>query len=188
VSSLSYLLGTLVERGYLARDGRRYSAGPGCSGCRRAAAVQPRRARRAAGAHAARPAQRDHELLHPPRLGGRGAGDRIERAGAALRGADRQPAADARARLGQGAARGAQRRRDSTHYSPRADRTRYTASTVVSEKALRKEIAQIRKDGFSFTDEEFSLGIVGIGRAVTIAGEAVGALSVAIPRRASTRR
>src|SRR5690606_21931318 len=29
VSSLSYLLGTLVERGYLARDGRRYSAGPG---------------------------------------------------------------------------------------------------------------------------------------------------------------
>src|SRR5688572_31317065 len=29
VSSLSYLLGTLVERGYLAREGRRYSAGPG---------------------------------------------------------------------------------------------------------------------------------------------------------------
>jgi DNA-binding IclR family transcriptional regulator len=29
VSSLSYLLGTLVERGYLIRQGRRYSAGPG---------------------------------------------------------------------------------------------------------------------------------------------------------------
>lgn len=29
VSSLSYLLATLVERDYLARDGRRYSAGPG---------------------------------------------------------------------------------------------------------------------------------------------------------------
>ena len=29
VSSLSYLLATLVERGYLAREGRRYSAGPG---------------------------------------------------------------------------------------------------------------------------------------------------------------
>ena len=29
VSSLSYLLATLVEREYLARDGRRYSAGPG---------------------------------------------------------------------------------------------------------------------------------------------------------------
>jgi IclR family acetate operon transcriptional repressor len=29
VSSLSYLLGTLVERGYLTRDGRRYLAGPG---------------------------------------------------------------------------------------------------------------------------------------------------------------
>ena len=29
VSSLSYLLSTLVERGYLQREGRRYSAGPG---------------------------------------------------------------------------------------------------------------------------------------------------------------
>ena len=29
VSSLSYLLSTLVERQYLTRDGRRYSAGPG---------------------------------------------------------------------------------------------------------------------------------------------------------------
>src|SRR5437764_2390224 len=29
VSSLSYLLATLVERGYLVRDGRRYSGGPG---------------------------------------------------------------------------------------------------------------------------------------------------------------
>ncbi len=29
VSSLSYLLGTLVERGYLARAGRRYLPGPG---------------------------------------------------------------------------------------------------------------------------------------------------------------
>src|SRR5687767_4498343 len=29
VSSLSYLLATLVERGYLQRQGRRYTAGPG---------------------------------------------------------------------------------------------------------------------------------------------------------------
>lgn len=59
---------------------------------------------------------------------------------------------------------------------------RFTASTVVAEKALRKELALVRKDGFAFTDEEFSLGIVGIGRVVTIDGEAVGALSVAIPK------
>jgi IclR family acetate operon transcriptional repressor len=33
VSSLSYLLATLAEREYLARQGRRYLPGPGWSGC-----------------------------------------------------------------------------------------------------------------------------------------------------------
>src|SRR6188508_2751705 len=78
VSSLSYLLGTLVERGYLARDGRRYSAGPGLQ------RLQARRARRAAGAHASSPAQRDHQLLHSQRVGCRGDRHRVKRAGAAL--------------------------------------------------------------------------------------------------------
>ena len=52
---------------------------------------------------------------------------------------------------------------------------------MTSEKALRRQIEQIRSTGFSLTDEEFSLGIRGIGRVVTIGGEAVGALSIAIP-------
>jgi IclR family acetate operon transcriptional repressor len=67
-------------------------------------------------------------------------------------------------------------------YFAEADRIRFTASTVTGEKALRKEIAQVRQSGFSFTDEEFSLGIIGIGRAVTMGGETVGALSVAVPK------
>jgi IclR family acetate operon transcriptional repressor len=53
---------------------------------------------------------------------------------------------------------------------------------VTSEKALRKEIAEARATGFSWADEEFSLGIIGIGRVVTSGGEAIGALSVAIPK------
>lgn len=67
-------------------------------------------------------------------------------------------------------------------YFAETDRQRFTPSTVTSEKALRKEVAEIRKTGFSWADEEFSLGIIGIGRAVTMGGETVGALSVAIPK------
>ena len=43
-------------------------------------------------------------------------------------------------------------------------------------------VAQIRQIGFAVTDEEFSLGIRGVGRVVTIGGEPVGALSVAVPK------
>ena len=67
-------------------------------------------------------------------------------------------------------------------YFAETERTRFTPSTVTAEKALRREIGQIRSTGFALTDEEFSLGIRGIGRVVTIGGEAVGALSVAIPK------
>ena len=105
VSSLSYLLGTLVDRGYLAREGRRYSAGPGL-----------------------------------------------------------------------------QRLQASPGGFSLAERQRFTPATVTAEKALRREIGEIRKTGFAVTDEEFSLGIRGIGRVVTIGGEPVGALSVAIPK------
>jgi IclR family acetate operon transcriptional repressor len=47
---------------------------------------------------------------------------------------------------------------------------------------LRKEIGEVRGTGFSWADEEFSLGIVGIGRAVTMGDETIGALSVAVPK------
>ena len=67
-------------------------------------------------------------------------------------------------------------------YLAETDRQRFTPSTVTAEKALRKDIAEVRRSGFSWADEEFSLGIIGIGRAVTMDGETVGALSVAIPK------
>jgi IclR family transcriptional regulator, acetate operon repressor len=67
-------------------------------------------------------------------------------------------------------------------YFAETERERFTPATVTSEKALRREIAQIRKTGFAITDEEFSLGIRGVGHVVTIGGEPVGALSVAVPK------
>ncbi len=51
-----------------------------------------------------------------------------------------------------------------------------------AKRRLRKELDEVRKTGFARTDEEYSLGITGIGRVVTIGGEVVGALSVAIPK------
>jgi IclR family acetate operon transcriptional repressor len=46
VSSLSYLLATLVERQYLTREGRRYLPGPGWSACASPPQRSPGRPRR----------------------------------------------------------------------------------------------------------------------------------------------
>src|SRR5690606_21511757 len=61
-------------------------------------------------------------------------------------------------------------------------RLRLTPSSVLTERALREELAQGRADGYAFSDEVFILGIAGIGRLATIAGEPIGAFSVAIPK------
>src|SRR5690606_3772357 len=67
-------------------------------------------------------------------------------------------------------------------YFAETEREKFTPSTVTTEKALRKDIAEVRRTGFAVTDEEYSLGIRGIGRVVTIGGEAVGSLSVGVPK------
>ena len=67
-------------------------------------------------------------------------------------------------------------------YFAESERRRFTPDTVTAEKALRRQIAEIRRTGFAVTDEEFSLGIRGVGRVVTIGGDPVGALSVAVPK------
>ena len=59
---------------------------------------------------------------------------------------------------------------------------RFTPMTLASEPKLRKQLADIRETGFSHTDEEYSLGINGLGRAVRIGGDVAGALSIAVPK------
>jgi IclR family acetate operon transcriptional repressor len=142
VSSLSYLLGTLVDRGYLAREGRRYSAGPrlqrlqanpgGFSIAERAAPlVRTLRVQLNETTSFFVRSEWDVEAIV------------TETSEQALRYSrpDRAAAADARARLGQGAARGAARRRARALF--RRDRApALHPSTVTSEKALRREIAE----------------------------------------------
>lgn len=67
-------------------------------------------------------------------------------------------------------------------YFREADRANFTPRTVTDEPTLRRQLTQIRESGLARTEDEYSLGIVGIGRAARIGGEMVGAFSVAIPK------
>lgn len=182
VSSLSYLLGTLVDRGYLARDGRRYSAGPGLQ----------RLQTRSGGfslAERAAPLVRTLrvQLNETTSFFIRSAWDVeaivTESSEQALRYSVPTGARLPMHAFASGKALLAALADDELdRYFVESERARFTPATITAEKALRKEIAQIRSTGFALTDEEFSLGIRGIGRVVTIGGEAVGALSCAIPK------
>ena len=182
VSSLSYLLGTLVDRGYLNRDGRRYSAGPG---------LQRLQARPGGFTLAERAAPLVRtlrvQLNETTSFFVRSAWDVeaivTENSEQALRYAVPTGTRLPMHALASGKALLAALPDDEVdRYFAESERTRFTPSTVTGEKALRREIEEIRKIGIALTDEEFSLGIRGIGRVVTVGGEAVGALSVAVPK------
>ena len=182
VSSLSYLLGTLVDRGYLAREGRRYSAGPGLE------RLQARThgftlAERAAPLVRALRVQLNETASFWVRSEWTVEAIVTESSEQALRysvsAGERLPMhalASGKALLA------ALPDEELDRYFAEAERARCTPSTVTGEKALRRELAEVRKRGYALTDEEYSLGIRGIGRVVTIGGEPVGSLSLGIPK------
>ncbi len=148
VSSLSYLLATLVERGYLQRQGRRYTAGPGL-------------ARLQARGHGFSLAERVQPLVRTLRVQLNETASFFVRSGwdmeaiatetsdQALRYAvptgTRLPMhalASGKAMLG-----GAERRRNSTAISPRASASKFTPQTVTSEARAPQADQQIRKTG-----------------------------------------
>jgi IclR family acetate operon transcriptional repressor len=182
VSSLSYLLGTLVDRGYLARDGRRYSAGPGLE------RLQARPggfslAERAAPLVRTLRVQLNETVSFWVRRGWEAEPIATESSEQALRYAIQTgrrlplyPLASGKALLA------ALPDEELDRYFAEVRLERLTPLTVTSEARLRKQLAEVRKIGFAVTEEENTLGINGIGRVVTIGGEVVGALSVAIPK------
>lgn len=181
VSSLSYLLNTLVERNYLARTGRRYAPGPGLERLQatapvftladrvaplvRALRIQLNETasffvRRAWTVEAIATETSDHALRYAVAIGA-GAPLHAFSSGKALMAA--MPEQELR------------------RYFAATERRAFTAATVVCEASLRKEIAGIRASGVARSFEEHTPGIVGLGRAARIDGEVVGAFSVAIP-------
>lgn len=181
VSSLSYLLTTLVDRGYLARDGRCYAPGPALARLQPAATARDFLDRVGGVAAALRDqlnesvaffVRRDFEVeAVASAVGtqalrysfdiGRRAPLHIISAGKAILAALPDDELD--------------------RYFHESTRAAFTANTLTDEAALRADLASARASGIARTREEQTLGIAGIGRAVVIDGELMGAMSVAIP-------
>lgn len=187
ISSLSYLLATLIERGYLARAGRLHTPGPALArlvpagrGEKLADRVAPRvrslslqlnetvaffvrhgfEMEAIASEVSAQALRYTVELGRPLPLHAFAAGKAILAA------------------LGE---------TELDDYFATVERIAYRPQTITSEPALRAELARIRENGVAHTAEEYTTGILGIGCAVTSAdGTLLGAISSAIPMARAT--
>lgn len=181
VSSLSYLLNTLVERDYLARSGRRYTAGPGL------ARLQSRThafslAERAAPLVRSLRVQLDETVSFFVRHGWEVEALVTETSEQALRYAVQIGTRTPLHGFSAGKAiLAALPDEEVEAFLAETERAAFTPTTIVSAAALRKEIATIRRDGIARTREEHTPGIQGIGRAAFLDGVLVGAFSIAIP-------
>lgn len=181
VSSLSYLLGTLVEREYLTRDGRRYLPG---SALGRLAA--PRTS--LSLADRARPFVRtlrqsinetasffirdmwqleavvtetaEQSLQYSIAVGARSPLHCLAAGKAIL--ATLPPA-------------------DLDGFFAAAPLTAFTPSTITDEAELRTELDTVRDSGVGRTNGEYTAGICGLGMTAAVGGTVLGAFAVAIP-------
>jgi IclR family acetate operon transcriptional repressor len=182
VSSLSYLLATLVDRTYLVREGRRYRAGPGLE------RLQTSRheislADRAAPLVRTLRVQLNETASFFVRVGWEIEAIVTESSEQALRYSLETGKRLPMHALASGKTLLAAIPEDELdRYFAECDRGAYSETTVIAEDRLRAELQQVRETGFAITDEEYSRGIVGIGRLVRIGDEPVGALSVAVPK------
>ncbi|WP_315759985.1 IclR family transcriptional regulator [Sphingomonas sp. Y38-1Y] len=181
VSSLSYLLTTLVERGYLARDGRRYSAGPRLERLH-ARAPAFSLAERAAPLVRALRVQLNETASFFVRRGWECEALVTESSDHALRYAVQTGRRVPLHGFAAGKALMASLEDEELErYFAETERVRFTPTTICSEAGLRAEIYAIRSTGFAHTREEHTPGIRGIARPATVDGETIGAFAFAIP-------
>lgn len=187
VSSLSYLLGTLVERGYLLRNGRSHAPGPALG------RLNPD-AMSAALSDRVYPIVRSISLqlnetvsffvqhgYEMEAIVGEVAPQALRYTVEAGRLVPLHAFAAGKAILASFD------EEELTRYFTAIDRAVFTPQTVVSEAELRRELAQIARAGIARTNEEYTPGIIGIGRAVISGGILLGAISVAIPAARTTQ-
>ncbi len=181
VSSLSYLLGTLVERGYLLRNGRLHEPGPAL------ARLHP-------GQSGADLADRVYPTVRSVSLQLNETTSFFVRHGFEMEAIAGEVAAQALrytievGRLVPLHAFAAGKAILATFDEPElaayfaaTPLTAFTPQTVTDEAVLRAQLREIATTGFARTGEEFTPGIIGIGRAVRSGGALLGAISVAIP-------
>ncbi|MFB0612739.1 IclR family transcriptional regulator [Aurantiacibacter poecillastricola] len=182
VSSLSYLLATLVERDYLERQGRRYSAGPGLARLQTSGHTYTLADRAAPLVRTLR-MQLDETTSFFIREGWEIEAIVTESSEQALRYSvptgQRLPM---HALAAGKVLLAALSDEDLDRYFAETERNSFTPFTVTDEAALREQIAVSRESGFATTSEEFSRGIEGIARVVLIDGNPVGSISVAMPK------
>ena len=182
VSSLSYLLATLVERSYLERDGRRYTPGPGL------ARLQARTGGfglvdRVTPLVRTLRIQLNETVSFWVRHGWEVEPIATESSEQALRYAVITGTRLPMHALASGKALlAALSTAELERYFAETVLEGFTPSTITNEAELRRQLDEVRRTGFARIDEEYSLGINGIGRVVQVDGEVVGALSVAIPK------
>jgi IclR family transcriptional regulator, acetate operon repressor len=182
ISSLSYLLGTLVERGYLARAGRLHSPGPALA---RLATPGPAAglAERVAPRIRAMSAQLNETAAFFVRHGHEMEAIASETSAQALRyTVEVGRPLPLHAFAAGKAILATLSEAELAAYFAQADLAAYTPDTVTDEARLRAELKAIGPLGIARTAEEFTPGIIGLGRAVvSLDGTLIGAVSVAIP-------
>lgn len=181
LSSLSYLLATLVERAYLRRDGRTYLPGPGLERLRVPEAELPLRERVAPLVRALR-AGLDETVSFMVREGWDAVALVTEASAHALRYSidpgERRPLhvlAAGKAILA------ALPEAELDRYFSDSLRARLTERTVTDETALRAQLDLARQEGFIEALEESTAGISSMAAAITLDGRAVGAIGIAVP-------
>ena len=181
VSSLAYLLATLVDRGYVERTGRRYT--PGAALARlNPASGEPSLAERVAPLVRSLRTQLNETagffVRHDTEIEAIASEIGMHALRYTIDVGERAPLhsyAAGKAILATFP------RREFDQYLRTVPREAFTASTIVDSDALRVEIERVRRTGIARTREEDTPGIAGIGRAVVVDGTPLGAFSVAIP-------
>jgi len=181
VSSLSYLLGTLVERGYLARSGRLHSPGPALARLNPSPAstllsdrVYPivRSVSRQLNETVSFFVRHGYEM---EAIAGEVAPQALRYTIEVGRLVPLHAFAAGKAILA------ALTEDELAGYFAAATRAAFTSQTLTHEADLRRELAEIARTGVARTLEEFTPGIIGIGHAVRSGSSLIGAISVAIP-------
>lgn len=181
VSSLSYLLATLTERDYLARDGRRYAAGPGLERLRVRRDELPLADRVAPLVRALR-GELNETTSFLVRVGDDCEALVTEASAHALRYAIEPGSRRPMHALSAGKAiLSALPENELETYLATSRREKLTPHTIVEADALRAQVVAIREAGFASTSEETTPGICGIATPAHVDGRIVGAFSVAVP-------
>ena len=181
VSSLSYLLTTLADRGYLVREGRRYLPGPGLERLRAAPEALPL-ADRVAPLVRALKGELNETASFMVQRGWEVEALVTEASDQALRyavdpGTRRPLHALAAGKVILAALTPSELAR----YFAETTRAVFTPATRTGEADLTADIARITADGMAVAREEATVGIVGTAVPARIDGQFVGAFSVAIP-------